>query len=371
VDGTASGVLVPSRTWAEIDLGAIRHNVRALMRRAQGARLMAVVKADAYGHGAVPVALAALEAGADSLAVVTLEEGTELRCAGITAPILVFTDLLPEKLPLAEEYRLAVTAHSVTSARRIAARRRLEAHLKVNTGMNRWGVDPREVGEARRILGSRLSGVYTHFASADSDEDATRRQIEAFAAVLAAHPFSGSLVHAANSAATLWYPGSHYDCVRPGVALYGLHPAGDRGDPAEEGLRPAMALKSYVAGVRRLRPGDGVSYGLTFRVEEPMFAATVPVGYAEGYRRALSGRAEALIRGERRPLLGRVTMDACVFAADETVEVGDEVVLLGEQGGGRVTTEELGLWAGTINYEVTTGVDPRRVERSYEGVRGS
>ncbi len=132
-----------------------------------------------------------------------------------------------------------------------------------------------------------------------------------------------------------------------------------------------MALKSYVAGVRRLRPGDGVSYGLTFRVEEPMFAATVPVGYAEGYRRALSGRAEALIRGERRPLLGRVTMDACVFAADETVEVGDEVVLLGEQGGGRVTTEELGLWAGTINYEVTTGVDPRRVERSYEGVRGS
>jgi alanine racemase len=236
--------------------------------------------------------------------------------------------------------------------------------------MNRWGVEPHEVGEARRILGSQLSGVYTHLASADCDEVATRRQLSLFDAVLAAHPFGGALVHAANSAGTLWHPGSHYDCVRPGVALYGLHPAGDEGDPAQEGLRPAMVLKSYVAGVRRLEAGDGVSYGLTFAAESPMLAATVPVGYAEGYRRALSRRAEALIRGERRRLLGRVTMDACVFGVDGTVEVGDEVVLLGEQAGGRVTAEELGAWAGTINYEVTTGVNPRRVERSYEDVRG-
>ena len=367
MDGTASGVHASSRTWAEVDLGAIRHNVRVLRRRAPSARLMAVVKADAYGHGSVHVSPAALEAGADSVAVVTVEEGAELRRADVTAPILVFTDLLPEKLPLAEGHRLAVSAHSLASARRIAARPNLEVHLKVNTGMNRWGVEPREVGEARKILGSQISGVYTHFASADCDEEATRRQIEAFEAVLAAHPFGGALVHAANSAGTLWYPGSHYDCVRPGVALYGLHPAG-RGDPTEEGLRPAMTLKSYVADVRRLEPGDGVSYGLTFRAEAPMFAATVPVGYAEGYRRALSGRAEALIRGKRRPLLGRVTMDACVFGADDAVEVGDEVVLLGEQEGGRITAEELGLRAGTINYEVTTGVDPRRVERSYGDV---
>jgi alanine racemase len=371
VDSIASGVRAPSRTWAEIDLGAIRHNVRALKRRARGAHLMAVVKADAYGHGSVPVSLAALEAGAEALAVVTAEEGAELRRAGITAPILVFTDLLPERLPLAEEHRLAVTAHSVASARRIATRPNLEVHLKINTGMNRWGVELSEVGEARKILGSQLSGVYTHFASADRDEGVTRRQIEAFEAALAAHPFGGALVHAANSAATLWHPRSHYDCVRPGVALYGLHPAGDKGDSTEEGLRPVMALKSYVAGVRRLQPGDGVSYGLTFRADGSMFAATVPVGYAEGYRRALSGRAEALIRGKRRPLLGRVTMDACVFGADAAVEVGDEVVLLGEQLGGFITAEELGLWAGTINYEVTTGVNPRRVERSYEDVRGS
>jgi alanine racemase len=369
VDRTASGLRIPSRTWSGIDLGAVRHNVRALKRRARGTRLMAVVKADAYGHGSVPVSLAALEAGADSLAVVTVEEGAELRRAGVTAPILVFTDLLPEELPLAEKHRFVVTAHSILSARRIAAHKEIQAHLKVNTGMNRWGVEPREVGEARKILGPRLSGVYTHFASADSDEEATRRQIEAFEAVLAAHPFGGALVHAANSAATLWYSRSHYDCVRPGVALYGLHPAG--GDPTEEGLRPAMTLRSYVASVRRLEPGDGVSYGLTFRAASTMLAATVPVGYAEGYRRALSGRAEALIRGVRRPLLGRVTMDACVFGVDESVEVGDEVVLLGEQGGGRITAEELGLRAGTINYEVTTGVDPRRVERSYEDVRGS
>ena len=367
---TAAGVRIPSRTWAEVDLGAVRHNVSALKGRAPNSRLMAVVKADAYGHGSVEVALACIEAGADSLAVVTVEEGTELRRAGLEVPILVFTDLLPDRLPLAEEHRLTVTAHSIPSARRVVAHRGLETHLKVNTGMNRWGVEPQEVGEARKILGSRLSGVYTHFASADSDEGATRRQIERFESVLAAQPFGGILVHAANSAATLWHPRSHYDCVRPGVALYGLHPAGDDGDPAAEDLRPAMALKSYVAGVRRLARGDGVSYGLTFSAEGPMFAATVPVGYAEGYRRALSGKAEALIRGQRRPLLGRVTMDACVFGVDEDVKLGDEVVLLGGQGEGRIGAEELGSRAGTINYEITTGINPRRVERSYEDVRG-
>jgi alanine racemase len=353
-----------------VDPGAVRHNVGTLKRRAPNSRLMAVVKADAYGHGSVEVARACIEAGADALAVVTVEEGEELRRAGLDVPILVFTDLPPDKLPQAGERGLVVTAHSIPSARHIASQRGLEAHLKVNTGMNRWGVEPWEVGEARKILGSRLVGVYTHFASADSDEGATRRQTESFESVLGAQPFGGILVHAANSAATLWHPRSHYDCVRPGVALYGLHPAGDRGDPAAEGLRPAMVLKSYVAGVRRLARGAGVSYGLTFLAGAPMFAAIVPVGYAEGYRRALSGRAEALIRGLRRPLLGRVTMDACVFGVDEDVEVGDEVVLLGAQGEERITAEELGSRAGTINYEITTGINPRRVERSYENVRG-
>ncbi len=371
MNGTATGRKTPSRTWAEIDLGAVRHNVKTLKRRAKDSLLMAVVKADAYGHGSARVARACVEAGADSLAVVTVEEGAELRRAGVEAPILIFTDLLPDRLPLAAEHRLAVTAHSIPSARRIAAQPDLEVHLKVNTGMNRWGVEPSEVGEARKILGPQLAGVYTHFASADSDEEATRRQIDRFDSVLAAQPFGGVLVHAANSAATLWHPKSHYDCVRPGVALYGLHPAGDEGDAAAEGLRPAMALKSYVAGVRRLAVGDGVSYGLTFRAGEPMFAATVPVGYAEGYRRALSGRGEALIRGTRRPLLGRVTMDACVFGVGGEVEVGDEVVLLGFQGGERIGAEELGSRSGTINYEITTGINPRRVERSYEDVRGT
>jgi alanine racemase len=354
-----------------VDLGAVRHNVATLKRRAPNSRLMGIVKADAYGHGSVEVARACVEAGADSLAVVTVEEGAELRHAGLEVPILVFTDLPPDRLQLAGEHRLAVTAHSIPSARRIAAHGGLEAHLKVNTGMNRWGVELSEVGEARKILGPGLAGVYTHFASADSDEAATRRQIERFESVLASQPFGGVLVHAANSAATLWHPESHYDCVRPGVALYGLHPAGDKGDPAAEGLWPAMTLKSYVAGVRHLARGEGVSYGLTYRVGAPIFAATVPVGYAEGYRRALSGKAEALIRGQRRPLLGRVTMDACVFGVDEDVELGDKVVLLGGQDEARITAEELGARAGTINYEITTGIDPRRVERSYEDVRGS
>lgn len=332
---------------------------------------MAVVKADAYGHGALPVSRAALEAGADSLAVVTAGEGAELRRGGISAPILVFTDLLADELRLAEEHGFTVTAHSTESAKRIAARGGLDAHLKVNTGMNRWGVEPEEVGEARGILGDRLTGVYTHFASADSDPEITRRQTALFEEVLAANHFGNALVHAANSAATLWHPGSHYDCVRSGVAVYGMHPAGDGGDPADEELRPAMTLKSYVADVRRLEPGDGVSYGLTFRAREPMYAATVPVGYAEGYRRTLSGEAFAVIRGRRRQLLGRVTMDACVFGVDESVEAGDEVVLIGEQGGERVGAEEVGRWAGTINYEITTGIDPRRVERRHLNVRGA
>ncbi len=354
-----------------MDLGAVRHNVRALRRRAPNARLMAVVKADAYGHGVIPVARAALEAGASSLAVATAEEGAELRRAGITAPILVLTDLLPDGLALAGEHRLQVTAHSIPSAKRIMARPDLEAHLKINTGMNRWGVEPEEAGEARKILGTQLVGVYTHLASADSDERATDRQLALFDAVLAAQDFGGALVHAANSAGTLWHPRSHHDCVRPGIALYGLHPVGDEGDPADEDLRPALGLKSYVAGIRRLLPGEGVSYGLTFRAKEPMFAATVPVGYAEGYHRILSNKAAALIRGKRRPILGRVTMDACVFEVDGEVELGDEVVLLGEQGRESIRAEELARWAGTINYEVTTGIDARRVERSYTDVRGS
>lgn len=371
MEGSVTGVRAPGRTWAEIDLEAVRHNVRTLKRRASGARLMAVVKADAYGHGALPVSRAALEAGADSLAVVTVDEGAELRSGGVEVQILVFTDLLLDHLPLAEEHRLTVTAHSISSARNIANHPGLKAHLKVNTGMNRWGVGPDEVGQARKILGRQLTGVYTHFASADSDPEATRRQIEVFDDVLATHPFGGVTVHASNSAATLWHPGARYDLVRPGVALYGLHPAGDGGDSADEDLRPAMTLKSYVADVRRLKPGDGVSYGLTFRAPEPMFAATVPVGYAEGYRRALTGKAEALIRGRRRSLLGRVTMDACVFGADAAVEVGDEVVLIGAQDEEKVLAEEVGGWADTINYEVTTGVNPRRVERSYLNVQGS
>jgi alanine racemase len=349
-------------------LGAVRHNVRALKSRASSARLMAVVKADAYGHGVLPVARSTLEAGADALAVATAQEGAELRRAGISTLILVLTDLLSDGLALAAEHHLEVTAHSIPSARRIANWPDLKSHLKIDTGMNRWGVEPDEAGEARKILKDQLAGVYTHLASADSDQEATDRQLALFETVLAALDFGSALVHAANSAGTLWHPSSHHDCVRPGIALYGLHPKGDEGDPLDENLRPALALKSYVASVRRLLPGEGVSYGLTFRTEEAMFAATVPVGYAEGYHRTLSNRAEALIRGERRPLLGRVTMDACVFGVDGAVEVGDEVVLVGEQDRGSIRAEELARWADTINYEMTTGINAKRVERSYRDV---
>jgi alanine racemase len=359
-------VRTPSRTWAEIDLSAIRHNVRVLKQRAANTDLMAVVKADAYGHGAVEISRAALEAGADSLAVVTVEEGTQLRDAGIDAPILVFTDLPPDRLSLAVAQDLTVTAHSIQSAKLIAQHPGIKAHLKVNTGMNRWGVEPNEVGAAVKVIGDQLTGVYTHFASADEDEVATKAQISTFDKVLSANSLGDVLVHASNSAATLWHPAARYDCVRPGVSVYGLHPA--NGDAAEEDLRPALSLKSYVAAVRELSPGEGVSYGLTFRAREPMSAVTVPVGYAEGYRRTGSGEARALIGGVRRPLLGRVTMDACVFGVDSSVAVGDEVVLIGNQGEDSIGANEAGRWAGTINYEITTGINDRRVERRYSNV---
>jgi alanine racemase len=361
-------------TVAEVDLDAVRHNVRVL--KPPAAELMAVVKADGYGHGAVPVATAALGAGATWLGVALVEEGIRLREAGIEAAILILSEFPPgsEKDALAAGLtptlytdpalvRLAEAAQSLGDAR-------LGVHLKLDTGMHRVGIDPEKASPfAGRIedAGLKLDGVWTHFAKAeDLNDPSARRQLTLFMETLDALRAANIEIryrHCANSAAVMAMPESHLDLVRVGVALYGVAP-----DPNLVGrapLRPAMCLRSQVALAKRVDAGESVSYGLRYRLERDSTIATVPVGYADGYTRALSDRGRVLIRGKRYPIAGTVTMDQLtVDCGDDRVEAGDEVVLFGRQGDEEITVDEVASWYGTIGYEVVCAVSDR-VPREY------
>jgi alanine racemase len=330
---------------------------------------MAVVKADAYGHGDVAVATAALEAGATWLGVALVEEGIRLREAGIQAPVLVLTELPPgsEKEALAGSLTPTLYTDRGLGAAEQAARalgRRLRVHLKVDTGMHRVGLPPdRAVPFAGAVeaAGLEIEGVWTHFALADVPEDPmTHRQLQRFEEVLAELAAAGihpRLHHAANSAAVLAFPASHLDLVRVGIAMYGVAPGSALEGAAD--LRPAMSFRSRVALVKRVPAGEGISYGLRYAPDRDARVATVPVGYADGYLRALSNVGRVLIRGRRYPVAGTVTMDQLmVDCGDDAVEVGDEVVLFGEQ------EEEVARWAGTIGYEIVCRVS-ERVPREY------
>jgi len=360
-------------TVVEVDLEAVRHNVRRL--KPPDVELMAVVKADAYGHGDVPVARAMLEAGATWLGVALVEEGIGLRDAGIDAPILVLSEVPRGAEEEALASNLTPTLYTEEGIAAIAGAadsvgRPVDVHVKLDTGMHRVGVWPpgsapgfcRQVADA----GLGLGGLWTHFASAESDEATTREQLARFLAAARAVRAEGlapGLLHAANSAATILYPQSHLDLVRPGAALYGLA----AGPGLAEGLRPAMTLRSEVTLVKRLAAGERLSYGHRYALARDAWVATVPVGYGDGYPRLLSSRAEVLIRGRRHPVAGTVTMDQLlVDCGDEQVATGDEVVLLGEQGGERITAEELAELIGTIGYEVVTAVS-ERVPREDRG----
>jgi alanine racemase len=362
-------------TVAEIDLDAIRSNVRAL--KPPEAELMALVKADAYGHGAVPVARAALDAGATWFGVALVEEGLELREAGIGARILVLSELPAgsEAAALTADLTPVVYTEAgvarLEAAARAAGKRDVRVHLKIDTGMHRVGVyPPEQAGEIARTAvgaGLHLEGLWTHLAKAE-DEEATRVQLERFAEARKHVEIEGgppAVVHAANSAAAALHPETHLDLVRIGAALYGIEPAPEVGT---RGLKPAMTVRSEVTLVKRLPAGESISYGLTYQVEEESTIATVAIGYGDGYGRAFSSRADALVRGRRRRVAGTVTMDQvmldCGPAGD--VEMGDEVVLLGAQGEERVTADELASLAGTIGYEVVTSIG-RRVPREYSG----
>ena len=366
---------MPLRALARVNLAAVERNVARLMRRlAPGVRLCAVVKADGYGHGAVPVARAALAGGASGLAVASAGEAAELRAGGIDAPILVMGAISHDELPLAlaADAELVAWSEAFVEAVARAAGTRARMHVKLDTGMGRLGTRRMEeaLAVAERIAGAgralRLVGAMTHFATADEDPEFLGVQLAAFEPFVARlrGQDPGILAHAANSAALLREPASHYDMVRPGIAIYGSDPMNR--DPADHGLEPALSLTSYVAAVKAAQPGDSVGYGRRFVAERETMIATLPIGYADGIRRCLSNNCEVIVGGRRHPLVGTVSMDNITLdlgpATD--VRVGDAATIIGREGDERQTAEELARRAGTISYEILCGITSR-VPRSY------
>ncbi|MEJ5186874.1 MAG: alanine racemase [Candidatus Geothermincolales bacterium] len=364
-------------TWALVDLDCIRHNVR-LYRRLVGEScvIMAVVKADAYGHGDVAVARAALEAGAGRLGVALVEEAERLRRAGIKAPVHLLFEPPPTSARRVLELDLVPSVYSfpfLEALSREAARRgsRLPVHVKVDTGMHRVGAPPAEAFRlavaAHRDPHLLLEGVYTHFAMAsEPGHPFTRAQMEKFLHFLQDLEREGVrplLRHAAASGAAAAHPETRLDMVRLGIAMYGLLPGESFRGRLD--LRPAMSLRTRVCHLLRVEAGEGVSYGLTYRLARPSWIAVLPVGYADGLRRSLSNRWEVLIGGKTYPLAGTICMDLCmVDLGDDLYPVGQEVVVLGGYGEEEVGTERMAALLNTINYEVVCGIGAR-VPRLY------
>jgi alanine racemase len=372
--------------WVDVDLGALEHNLARIRQRLgeSETKVMAVVKADAYGHGAVGVSHALEAAGVDWLGVALLEEGAELRRAGVEIPILVLGTARPEKIALYARYRLTPTLSSLAEIllwqRWTTGQRDPQpVHLKVDTGMSRLGVAMEEVPQAFDILraspGLRLAGLLSHFGDADDLESPRNpAQAERFTAVLGLltpEEREGLLIHMANSAAALHRPASRYALVRIGISLYGLDPAErpDRPLPAPErtDLRPVMSVRARIVQLREVPAGTALSYGGRTVTRRRSRVAVVPVGYADGYAWRLTGKAEALVRGRRVPVAGSVTMDMTLLDVTEAgAGLGDEVVLLGRQGDEEITAAELAAHAGTISWEVLCHLGlrlPRRYVR--------
>ena len=362
-------------TWAEIDLDAIAWNVHAFRRLiGDGIDIFAVVKANAYGHGAIPVTQAALMAGANRAAVHRLVEAIELRDGGIEAPILVMGYTPPAGAGAVVAKRLTPSVITLEFAEALsrqaqAAGVTVPVHIKVDTGMSRYGIMPSDVvGFARELSrqpGIVLEGLFTHFATADwLDQSYTLQQIEVFNRLLKelkSARINFPVVHAANSAALAMRPESYFNAVRPGISLYGLPPSPEWPAPFE--LKPALTLKSRVSRVADLPAGSAVSYGRTYIASHRIRAALIPVGYADGYPRALSNRSYVLIHGQRAQVIGRVCMDQLVvdISSITNVQQDDEVVLIGQQGDDHITVQELADLAGTIQNEIIASLSARVV----------
>jgi alanine racemase len=363
----------PERALARIDLSAVERNcahLRSLLHG--GAELCAVVKADAYGHGDVWCAKAALAGGATWLAVATAAEAETLRRHGVASRILVMGALTHEDAKLAIESMADIVVWDEGFARELpnlrpAGAARVRVHVKYDTGMGRLGTKDRDLARGLAELAAgddrlELVGVMTHFATADVRGDdhfpAQLAEFTPFADELKrAHP--AVVIHACNSAATYREPAAHFDMVRCGIAVYGMDPFGE--DAALRGLAPAMALESYVAAVKRFEPGQSAGYGRSWKADRPTWVGTVPIGYGDGWRRSLSNNSDVLVGSRRYPVVGTVSMDNITIdlGPDTSVEPGEPVVLIGSQGGERIDAEEVARRLGTINYEVTCGLTPR------------
>lgn len=372
--------------WAEIDLDAVRHNAALLASQVNPAKLCAVVKAGGYGHGAAQVARAAIAGGAEWLAVALVEEGIELRDAGLDAPVLLLSEPVPQAMADVVGARLTPTIYTTEGLEALAAASRARTddarpyplHVKVDTGMHRVGAAADEaVSLALRAASTpelRLEGFWTHLAVSDERDNAfTSEQIDRFdeaRVLLQGSGVTPAMLHAANSAAALWYPRSRFDMVRCGVSLYGLASDASLTEvPPANGLRPAMSLKAGVSYVKTVSAGERISYGLCYRAERDCVVATVPLGYADGVTRSLAAAgAEVLIGGTRLPVAGTVTMDQLMVdcGAEHRVRPGDEVVLIGRQGNESISAWEWAERTGTIAYEVVCGISSR-VPRVYLG----
>jgi alanine racemase len=335
------------RSALTIDLGAIRHNARRLLEALDGAELWAVVKADGYGHGAFDVGRAALEAGATLLCVATVDEALELRRALPDARILVMGPT--DQIAAAREARLELAI-----ARPDAIPDEIPVHLKLDTGMGRWGLAELQEPPANVV------GLMTHLATADSDRGFVEHQIERFR--LATAPYAHLTRHLANSAAALRIPGARFDAARCGIAVYGISPFNT--DPAEDDLRPALSWRSHLAQVRLLQTGESTGYGRRFIAEQPTWIGIVPVGYADGFRRDMTG-TEVLVDGEPRRAIGTVSMDAVAVELDRQLPVDTPVTLIGDG----ILIERHAAQAGTIGYEIACGIEssPERSVRTLVG----
>lgn len=357
---------------ATVNLADIRHNVRFLKSRTpKGCLFMAVVKANAYGHGDAQVAEAALEAGADCLGVAIVEEAARLRGSGFDCPVYLLFEPPPAGASRAVELDVTCSVYTDEFARALSKAARAQGktarvHVKVDSGMHRVGINPSDAAGFAKTVDAlpsvEVTGIYTHFAVAtEPDDPFTMRQLDAFgdAASQTENALGRKLVkHAANSGALLAFPESHYDMVRVGIAMLGLMPSD--AFLGETELKPALTLAGEVAFVKKVAAGEGISYGLTFAPSADTYIATLPIGYADGFSRILSGKAEALIGGRRRPVAGTICMDVCMAdLGGEPVDPGTKFVLIGADGSDRISAEEVAHKLGTINYEVTCMISSR------------
>lgn len=369
-------------TVARIDLDALAHNYRVVSGRIGGRKVLAMVKAQAYGHGAVVVSRALVSLGVSMLGVALVEEGVELRRAGITVPILVMSPIFPDQAKAVIDEGLIPIVYNVPFARVLSAAA-VEAgvtrpvHVKVDTGMGRLGLSPEDaavlVPEIAKLPGVTVEGVMTHFADADlRDKQFAATQMERFERFLRAIEGQGvkvQLRHAANSAAVLEYDRAFFTMVRPGIMLYGYNPLESR-EGAD--LRPVLSLRTRIAFLKRVSAGTPISYGRTFVTKRESLIATIPLGYGDGLSRDLSNRGEMLVRGRRVPVAGRICMDMTMLDVTDVpgAAEGDDVVVIGAQGEERITADEIAAKIGTISYEVLCGIS-NRVPRIYHAECGT